>query len=192
MYKPHKLILVLAILAVLIPTIAILSQSNLAPVTTSTEEVIKPEKPDYTDDASYPYFYGRLYIESVGIDVALYRDHYYKQRAVDRKDSACYFRMSNGGWIIADHNTQAFKTLLDVEVGMEALIVTKDGEIEPYVCVEVLDGVNTGHGITNKAGRVQHGRYDLLMYTCMNGWKNVRVVHWEKIGQVVEESNDYQ
>ena len=179
MYKPARLIIILAILAVLIPTITALIQSNPIPVTTSTEESTATPKPDYTDDADYPYFYGRLYIESVGIDVALYRDHYYKQRAVDRKDSACYFRMSNGGWIIADHNTQAFKTLLDVKVGDEAFIILQNGEIQHLVCVEVLDGINTGHGITNKARKVQHGKHDILMYTCITNWKDVRICHWD-------------
>lgn len=178
MYKPNRLIILLAILAVLIPTTAAMIQTNRIPVTTSLEELTATPTPDYTDDDSYPYFYGRLYIESVGIDVALYRDQYNKQKAVDRKDSACYFRMSNGGWIIADHNTQAFKTLLDVKVGDEATIVLQNGEIKHFVCVEVLDGINTGHGITNKSRKVQHGRYDLLMYTCITNWQDVRICHW--------------
>lgn len=176
MYKPNRLIVILAILAVLIPTTAAMIQRDSIPITTTVTE--EPVLPDYTDDTKYAYFYGRLYIESVGIDVALYRDQYNKQRAVDRQDSACYFRMSNGGWIIADHNTQAFGTLVDVEIGTEAAIVLQNGEIRKLVCVEVLDGINTGHGIRNKSNQVEHGRYDILMYTCLTNWQDIRICHW--------------
>ena len=179
MYKPNRLIVILAILAVLIPTTAAMIQRDSIPITTTIVE--EPVFPDYTDDEDYPYFYGRLYIDSVGIDVALYRDKYNKQSAVDRQDSACYFRMSNGGWLIADHNTQAFSTLLDVEVGAEATIVLQNGEIQRLVCVEVLDGINTGHGLTDKNRKVQHGRYDIAMYTCISNWQDIRICHWEFI-----------
>lgn len=35
----------------------------------------RAEAPDYTDDAAYPNFAGRLHIPEVGIDVALYRSN---------------------------------------------------------------------------------------------------------------------
>ena len=185
MYKPHKLIIVLSILALLIPMATAFYQNytiDRLPVLASLpDSTPTTEPPDYTDDTKYPYYYGRLYIESVGMDVALYRDQYNKQRAVDRQDSACYFRMSNGGEIIADHNTQAFGSLIDVEVGTEARIVLQNGEVLNLVCVEVLDGINTGHGITNKSHKIQHGKYDLLMYTCLTNWQNIRICHWNFI-----------
>ena len=170
MHKSYCIIILLASVIVLIPA--------AIGIAASIEQMNNCEKPDYTDDAKYPYFYGRLYIESVGIDVALYRDQYNKQRAVDRQDSACYFRLSNGGWLIADHKTQAFGTLVDVVVGDEAKIILQNGDVLYLVCVEVLDGINTGHGITDKKRKIQHGKYDILMYTCLTNWQDIRICQW--------------
>lgn len=134
------------------------------------------EQPDYTDDTAYPRFVGRLYIPDVGIDVALYRSN--KQYAVDRDDSAAYFDLAihPNHMIVADHWTQGFATLKDVEEGMEAYIIHKDGVTTYYKCIEVLDGHNTGHIITDGRYREVVSKSDLLMYTCMDGWENVRVV----------------
>ncbi len=56
-------------------------------------------------------FAGRLYVESIGVDVALYRT--LSQETVDRVDSAAYFDLdgARGHMIIADHCTQAFRDL---------------------------------------------------------------------------------
>lgn len=151
--------------------------------------------PCYEDDMDYKFFAGRLFIDAVGIDVALYKDQYHKQAAVDRKDSACYFQMKNGGWIIADHNNQGFATLIDVQVGDCATIIDQDGAARHLICVEVLDGINTGHGITDRNHRIQHGRNDILMYTCLVGWQNVRICQWDwaetvDIDKVVDQTNE--
>lgn len=137
------------------------------------------ESPDYTDDTAYPRFVGRLYIPEVGIDVALYRSN--KQAVVDRDDSAAYFDLATHPYhmIVADHWTEAFATLKDVTVGMEASINHADGTTTHYKCVEVLDGHNTGHIITDGNYKEVVSKSDLLTYTCINGWKNVRVVLWD-------------
>lgn len=136
------------------------------------------EPPDYTDDTAYPRFAGRLYIPDVGIDVALYRSN--KQYVVDRQDSAAYFDLSpwKGHMLIADHNTQAFGPLLDVTVGMDASIVHSDGTETRYVCTDVFDGHNTGKYISDWSGKIVMHRADLLMYTCLGYWRNVRVTLW--------------
>lgn len=137
------------------------------------------EQPDYTDDADYSNFVGRLYIPDVGIDVALYRSN--KQYVVDRDDGAAYFDLNR--WkkhmLIADHWTEAFATLKDVMVGMEAYIQRHDGTVDYYVCTEVFDGHNTGKYITDWNYNNVVPRAELLMYTCFDGWKNVKVTIWE-------------
>ena len=137
--------------------------------------------PDYTDDTAYPHFAGRLYIPSVGIDVALYRSN--KQSVVDRQDSAAYFDLATHPqhMIAADHWTQGFATLKEVTVGMEAYILHCDGSTTHYKCVEVLDGHNTGHTITDSQYREVVSKSDLLLYTCIDGWRNVRVCLFDEI-----------
>lgn len=137
------------------------------------------ETPDYTDDTAYPRFVGRLYIPDVGIDVALYRSN--KQGVVDRKDSAAYFDLNRwkGHMLIADHWTEAFATLKDVTVGMEAYIQFYDGEAHYYECIDVFDGHNTGKYITDWSYKNVVPRAELLMYTCFDGWRNVKVTLWE-------------
>lgn len=157
------------------PTLPLLiTDENVTPV---TEEV----KPNYDDDREYSNFVGRLYIDDVGIDVALYKSN--KQYVVDRDDSAAYFDLNR--WprhmLIADHNTEAFATLGIVEVGMLAYIVRPDGEIWYYECTETFDGHNTGKYITDWNGKNVVTKADLLMYTCFDGWKNVKVTLWKKI-----------
>ena len=148
------------------------------------------ETPDYTDDTAYPRFVGRLYIPDVGIDVALYRSN--AQGVVDRKDSAAYFDLATHPMhmIVADHWTQGFATLKDVAVGMEAYIIHKDGVTTYYKCIEVLDGHNTGHIITDSRYREVVSKSDLLMYTCIDGWKNVRVVLCDIVVMVWDEEEN--
>lgn len=137
------------------------------------------ESPDYTDDTAHSNFAGRLYIPEVNIDVALYRSN--KQYVVDREDSAAYFDLNR--WkdhmLVADHWNQGFATLKDVTVGMEAYIVYKDGTTVYYRCVEVFDGHNTGKYITDWNYKIVMSRADLLMYTCFDGWRNVKVTLWD-------------
>lgn len=127
-------------------------------------------------------YYGRLHIPSVGIDVGLYGSSD-RQAVVDRKNAACAFRQSYGRrtLLIADHYTQGFATLMDVTVGMTGHIEKADGKTVHIVCVEVLDGHNTGHGITDDHGISVVGQHDYLMYTCMGYWRNVRICQWDKI-----------
>ena len=133
----------------------------------------------YHDDYNYPNFYGRLYIPSVGIDVALYRG--ISQSVTDRKDSAAIFTYgSYDGEIIADHNNQDFSKLLNVVVGTTGYIRLKNGNVINIKCIEVINGHNTGTKLTDNNYRVVMGKYDYLMYTCRNGWKNIRICQWNR------------
>lgn len=125
-------------------------------------------------------FAGRLYVESIGVDVALYRT--LSQEAVDRVDSAAYFDLggARGHMIIADHCTQAFRNLGKVKTGSTACVVAADGSTAYYECTAIFKGHNTGGGITDWQGNSVIGQSDLLMYTCFDGWRNVWVVLWIK------------
>lgn len=135
-------------------------------------------KPNYDDDRDYENFAGRLYVDDVDIDVALYNSN--KQEVVDRKDSAAYFDLSaaRGNMLIADHNTHTFGSLGSTKTGTMAHIVKEDGTIVYYKCVDVFKGHNTGKGITDWNGNSVVGKADLLMYTCFDGWQNIWVTLW--------------
>ena len=106
-------------------------------------------KPNYDDDRDYDNFSGRLYIDDIDVDVALYLSN--KQEVVDRKDSAAYFDLSaaRGDMLIADHNTHSFGSLGTVKVGTIARIQKEDGTIIRYKCTAIFKGHNTGKGITD-------------------------------------------
>lgn len=163
----RRIISILSILVILAPAALMCLHPALA------------DTPDYADDTAYSNFAGRLYIPAVGIDVALYRSN--AQYVVDRVDSAAYFEYKvQGHYSVADHWTQGFATLKDVEVGMTGYIVRPDGRVDNYVCTDVFDGHNTGHGITDNSGKFVHHRAPLLMYTCLGYWRNVRICLWEE------------
>ncbi len=151
-----------------------------------TMQMIPAMAENYDDDRNYSNFVGRLYINDVDIDVALYRSN--EQYVVDRKDSAAYFEISSshGSMLVADHCTQGFATLQYVEVGMTAKIVKADGSIVYYTCVDIFKGHNTGHGIVDWYGNNVADKSDLLMYTCFAGSYNVWVVLWNETGCVTE------
>lgn len=148
--------------------------------TVATEPVEQTEPPQkYSDDGNYSGFVGRLYIPDVGIDVALYSG--YSQSITDREDSANIFRWkSYYGEVIADHSNQDFSELLDVSVGSEGRIELKDGSVVIIKCVAVFNGHNTGQELTDEVRNNIIGQADYVMYTCVNGWQNVRICLWNK------------
>lgn len=159
-----------------------------------TDEAITPwtleTKPNYDDDTNYSGFAGRLYVEDLNIDVALYRSN--KQYVVDRDDSAAYFDLSyaRGHMLIADHNTEAFAPLNAVTIGMIAKIVKDDGAIIYYECVDIFKGHNTGKGISDWNGKSVVKDSDLLMYTCFDGWRNVIVALWNEIPNPIDKTQE--
>lgn len=179
-----KRLLLFTLIFTLFPTTALalaLAEDSLPHVWSSTLPVTDSKKPNYDDDRDYDDFSGRLYIDDVDIDVALYNSN--DQEVVDRKDSAAYFDLSyaRGDMLIADHNTHAFGSLGSVKKGAMARIVKENGEVVHYRCVDVFKGHNTGKGITDLNGNSVVGKADLLMYTCFDGWKNIWVVLWNEV-----------
>lgn len=185
-----KRLLLLTLIFTLFPTTAY-SEDELPMVWGSVVPVTDSTKPNYDDDRDYENFSGRLYVDDVDIDVALYRSN--DQEVVDRKDSAAYFdlRSARGNMLIADHNTHAFGSLGNVKKGTRAHIVKEDGTIVYYECVDVFKGHNTGQGVTDWNGNSVVGKADLLMYTCFDGWQNIWVTLWN-ITLSPEEENVQQ
>ena len=127
--------------------------------------------------ASRPGMVGRFVVPSAGIDVAVFTAGSNGQAVVNAKDSAAIIPWGAGSSLLADHNNQGFATLNRVAVGDTAYIETGTGKI-PLLCTAVLNGHNTGHGITDGDGNDLTGSATYISYTCQNNWQNVRVCLW--------------
>lgn len=136
----------------------------------------------YKNDQSFAKFVGRLYVPDAQIDVALYRG--YEQYICDREDSANLFTWglygcTYEGEFIADHSTQEFRKLFSVKVGMTGYIKLENGDIINIVCTEIINGRNTGKQLTDEQGNDEFDA-DYAMYTCRNGWQNIRICLWKQ------------
>lgn len=169
----------LIILLLLFPLVA-LAEDVLPMVWSTILPATDKQLPNYADDQDYDNFIGRLYVDDLGIDVALYYSN--DQEVVDREDSAAFFDLNyaRDHMIIADHNTHAFGSLGTTKIGTQARIEKENGDIEYYICSAIFKGRNTGKGITDIYGNNVADKADLMMYTCYNGWQNVWVVLWKK------------
>lgn len=121
---------------------------------------------------------GRLHINDLGIDVALY--YRGNQHTVDREDSASIFQC-DCGFVIADHNYQAFSNLPNVRVGMRGYIEHEAlGKID-IVCVDVFRGYNNGSHIADESGKNVMGVADYMMYTCAGDDNEVFICLWSVV-----------
>lgn len=130
-----------------------------------------------------PRLKGRLIIPNVGIDVGLYYVNWDNgQRIADRKDSAGWYHhyLTKTSNLIADHSNQEFRTLKNIQVGDRAYILTKDSIIA-LTCTWVIDGHNTGDYITDADYHSVIDDAEYVCYTCLKGWRNVRVVGFDSI-----------
>ena len=140
-----------------------------------TESYQKPTS-IYDDDYDYQGFYGRLYIPSADINVALYSSN--AQAVVDRQDSAAIFS-SDGceGLIIGDHNYDGFSRLFNIGEGTTGYIILADGNTINIRCTWFGYGHNAGYITYDNYEPIFTG-YDYLLYTCYDGWQNVGVWKW--------------
>jgi hypothetical protein len=102
------------------------------------------------------------------------------QDICDRQDSAnlFFFRNSDIAYI-ADHNTQEFGKLFNVQVGTQGYIQIKNGEILNIKCTNILNGHNTGKYIVDEDGNIITDA-DYVMYTCRDGWRNIIICIWKQ------------
>lgn len=126
-----------------------------------------------------PGMVGRLLIPSVGINVALYTDgegateEEKLQNICDRADAAAFFD-DGSGYLIADHNNQAFQVLGNVQQGDRAFIL-RGHSILSLECDLRMDAHNYGKGIVDAEGNYVSSLSDYVCYTCKENWNNVSV-----------------
>lgn len=177
----------LLLLSVAFPAYA--KQAKAPPVRTEAMQVIWRNMETARQIQLRPSLKGRLLIPSVGIDVGLYYvDWYNGQGVADRRDSAGWYHryLSKTSEVIADHSTQEFGRLPEVQAGDRAYLLTGK-EIIVLTCTLVMDGHNTGERLTDADGRTVYDYADYLCYTCLNGWRNVRIVGFDIVPEGLEE-----
>lgn len=127
---------------------------------------------------------GRLYLPD-GVSVALYyyeittENYEVAQAATDRYDSAtCGY--DYGVFVISDHRTQEFGSLLNVSVGDTAHIDYPDGTRVNMVCTSVFNGYNNGYDLLDENGNnaVEGAPCDAIMRTCINSHGGIRLTYW--------------
>ena len=135
----------------------------------------KQERPDMA---------GRLIIPAVGINVALfysYGSDEMRQRITDDTDSAALY--SDGiGFVIADHNNQAFSSLPLVNSGDTAFIL-EGNSILTLTCNLKLRGINTGFGITDQNGEPVTDESLFTCYTCGEDWTQIHIVGLNEVDE---------
>jgi len=69
--------------------------------------------------------------------------------------------------VIADHNHQGFRRIIDISVGDKAYLKKTDGQISVYRMTQKFEGMNLGQDLTDLNGNsVFNGDGSLIMYTC--------------------------
>jgi hypothetical protein len=129
------------------------------------------------------YMAGRLLIQSVGIDVALFTDGEgtdeaeIRQAICDAYDSAALFTDGVAEYI-ADHNNQAFSTLNNIQVGDMAYIL-RGHSIVTAKCTIKMDGHNYGNGILDLNDETVAYLADFFCYTCEDNWNNINILGFD-------------
>lgn len=132
---------------------------------------------------------GRLYLPEVNFSVAVYyanpytdtEEAYTAQAIVDSEDSAAYFNMGGKG-VIADHNYQGFKRIMDLSIGTTASIKMNDGSNVEYKLINKFIGRNTSEDIVDNNGNsLQNMSGSLVMYTCYNSGDAVMITLWDRV-----------
>lgn len=134
----------------------------------------------YTEN--HPAYIGRLTIPSVKIDVACYEFNPQNEQevqemyvAMDEEDAAVKFwcgasKTENGvtgSWVIADHNTEGFKTLKECKIGDFAYLVAVDGTQEKYVVTDNFLGKNENWALTvDGESIICNNPNGIILYTC--------------------------
>lgn len=101
----------------------------------------------------------------------------YWQSIVDAPNSACLFEKTPGYLIIADHSTQEFAILPEIQIGDRVYIEWEDATTV-YKCTDIQPGYNDGI-VRYSDGISAEETYDLMCYTCTE--YGVIIVGFERI-----------
>lgn len=132
---------------------------------------------------------GRLYIPSIGVDVALFETTMYdskvSQPIVDAEDSAAYITDDVEAWgfpLIADHVHQGFAAIKGAVAGETIAYMHFGNRIESFICTKVFRGYNNGVLVDMDGNTLKSTNPGGLgMYTC-NADGTITVVYWQPIG----------
>ena len=107
------------------------------------------------------------------------------QKIVDSECAAIYNSSVygiNDNIIVADHRTQEFKNLKNVEVGTTAYIVNEWDDIIELECIEVCEGKLDSIGYILVDGEYMENRYDdvYIFYTCKKEKGKRVVTYWKE------------
>ena len=132
---------------------------------------------------------GKFSIPSVGLSVNCYASS--SQATVDASNSAAYFYLQEH-LVIADHVNQGFNKIKSCREGTVAYVPYGSGTVE-YECVSVMQGINTGTGLTTTDGRDIRNVYPgtVMCYTCNGSWQNITMVFFKIAGSDLEDADEY-
>lgn len=99
------------------------------------------------------------------------------QGIVDQEDSACILESEPGYLIIADHSTQEFAALPDIQIN-DRLFIKYEDATAVYKCIDIQPGYNDGH-VRYTDGSSAEAVYDLMCYTCTE--YGVIIVGFERV-----------
>lgn len=89
----------------------------------------------------------------------------YWQPVVDDPNRGLLFWDDPYHLIIADHSTQGFAPLPEIEIGDRAFLKWEDGTVTVYRCIDIQPGYNDGT-VRYSNGASAENVYDLMCYTC--------------------------
>lgn len=156
-----------------------IAQETYANLITHRLEPYQAQAAEWCSDANH---FARLYIPAADINVGLLYEWDWTQRQddCDRQDTACVYSNVYGHYIIADHKTQAFQNLINVEEGDYIFFLYGD-HYDWFVCTAVFDGHNAEYYVADADWNNIEADYDWLCYTCLDWWQNIRVVAFKKV-----------
>lgn len=130
---------------------------------------------------------GRLFVPQANIDVGFI--YTYLQFYTDMEDMATEFNMWEHDMYIdceyfADHNTQEFSKLKDVQVGYDAYVDYRYCDDVWLKCVAITHGHNCIYYFAdenyNQITQTPCGA-TYLMYTCEDCWQNILMTWWIEV-----------
>lgn len=160
-------------------TVKVQNTKKVETVKTSEKKQISSKNPDKLGT------FGRIYIPSINLDVAVYYAHvwegkdYNAQTIVDAKDSAAFYELGNQ-YIIADHNYQGFNKLSRVNKNTKAYIIRADGTRVNLKVKNIFLGKNIVYDLVNSEGiSIQNLDSSLVLYTCYDNKETILITQWE-------------
>lgn len=134
------------------------------------QPVVVDQLTNIRNDNSNTGTYGRLYVSYYNAALYDYNVNNVSevslQTIVDNPDSAAYY-YNVGKKVIADHNYQGFKVLVNLNIGDKAYIKLNDGTVQTYRMIYKSKGYNTGPDLIDiNNNSFYNMNSDLIMYTC--------------------------